>query len=62
MPTLLRYTAKEISAALAAAIKEMYLQVLEIEAMRKVTQVNGNATTNQECQKKEPLEKIAAAV
>lgn len=61
VPTLEKFTAEEISAAVAAAIKEMYSQIQEMDDMNDVTEIE-ETVTNQECQEKEPLEKMAAAV
>ncbi|MPC48667.1 Pyroglutamyl-peptidase 1 [Portunus trituberculatus] len=62
VPTLNKFSAEEITAALATAIKEMYLQVVEMDNGTKVVEVNGNSTTNQVCQNGEPIEQVAAAV
>lgn len=43
VPTLHKFTAQEISSALTAAIKEMYLQVLKLDAMKDVTDIDGDA-------------------
>lgn len=60
VPTLNKFTAEEIAAALATAIKEMYLQVLEMDNGTKVAEVNGNPTTDEVCQNGEPIEQLAA--
>ena len=52
-----KFSAEEICAALATAIKEMYLQVLEMDTVNEVTEVNGNVTNDLEV---EPLVEIAA--
>ncbi|XP_063861913.1 pyroglutamyl-peptidase 1-like [Scylla paramamosain] len=62
VPMLHMFTAEEIAAALAIAIKEMYLQVMEMDNRTKVAEVNGNPTTNQVCQNGESMEQLAAAV
>lgn len=62
VPTLNKVTVEEIVAALATAIKEMYLQVVEMDNGTKVAEVTGDQTTDQVCQDGEPMEQVAAVV
>lgn len=62
VPTLQKFTAEEISSALAAAIREMYLQVLKLDTMKEVTEEEKNTLANQVDHADGLEEKTAAVV